>query len=336
MKSVFCTWGIRTGCAVDTAWRRIRTIFEISGAEFGYVLRGVSTADLFKANWSQIRRAEKIYCATIWQVFIVYIISFGSGAEIVYWVQGLVAEENYLKKKSRFRYFVLLCLEKAGFNFASSFIFVSEFMRDFYFRRYPSARGKRSLVIPCVSDLNASRDIQRIEDSYCYLGGMSAWQKFDVVVRIMNMVVDNNPGSTFYVATRDIQICESVLRAIASPRLLNVTSVCTLNGDEEVSRFLSGVEFGFLIRDDNLVNNVSSPIKLAEYLSCGVSVITTDALRSYADSVREAGYVIQPEVFLSSPAIDCFRYKGELAAIEVHRRLFSQSSVLAAVRGFLN
>ena len=59
--------------------------------------------------------------------------------------------------------------------------------------------------------------------------------------------------------------------------------------------FLSKMQYGFLIRDSIPINNVASPIKLAEYLSCGISVIISKSLYAYADLVKKynAGIVVE-------------------------------------------
>ena len=78
------------------------------------------------------------------------------------------------------------------------------------------------------------------------------------------------------------------------PYLSNYIQIFSTNDRDKISNLLSKMEFGLLLRDDLPVNNVSSPIKLAEYLSCDVNVIISDSIKSYAQLVSDsfAGYVL--------------------------------------------
>lgn len=335
MKFVFCLWGLPSGGAVDTAWRRLATLFEVAGADVDLSISGMSIYEFSRHNWKAMRSECCIVCATVWQVLLVKLFTLGSKVKIVYWVQGLVAEEAYLKNKSLVKLQFLKVFERVSFRFSCMYIYVSPFMQDFFSKRYPLSRKKKSLIVPCLSDLSPDLNVIRPTSSFCYLGGMAAWQKFDEVVRVMNGVVAMLPGATFNIATKDLDICKEFLNRLASPELLAVTTVRSLAKKSEIETFLSAQEFGFLIRDDNSINNVASPIKLAEYLSCGVNVITTEAVKSYVDLVRDAGYVINLSKKIDSGDGRCFKYKGAKVALDVFKKNFSQDSALAAVKNFL-
>lgn len=55
----------------------------------------------------------------------------------------------------------------------------------------------------------------------------------------------------------------------------------------EVDTVLSKCKFGFLIRDNNVINQVATPTKLANYLGNGVIPIFTDTIKAYADIADE-------------------------------------------------
>lgn len=334
MNFVFCLWGLPSGGAEDTAWRRLASLFSAAGAGVEFAVPGRSLSALFRCNWKALREEQYIVCATIWQILLVKLFTFGTNVKVVYWVQGLVAEESYLKNKSKVKLWILRFLERISFYFSSQYIYVSPFMQDFFAKRYPFCCKRQALVVPCISDLSCDLGADRAKNSFCYLGGMSIWQKFDSVVRIMNGVVASLPGVTFNVATKDIAVCEEILNRMASPELLAVTKLRSFSKKYEIESFLSAQEFGFLIRDDNSINNVASPIKLAEYLSCGVNVITTEAVKSYVDLVRDAGYVIDLSKQITER--DCgFVYKGSEVSLRVYKYHFSRMSAVEDVKGFL-
>ena len=45
-------------------------------------------------------------------------------------------------------------------------------------------------------------------------------------------------------------------------------------------------KYGFLLRRDNLVNNVATPTKMNSYLACGLIPIFTDAITDYKDQIN--------------------------------------------------
>ncbi|MEJ2527985.1 MAG: glycosyltransferase [Sulfurovaceae bacterium] len=54
----------------------------------------------------------------------------------------------------------------------------------------------------------------------------------------------------------------------------------------EVPHYLMAADIGIIVRDDNTVNKVSSPIKFSEYLSCGLPVIANDSVKLISDVLK--------------------------------------------------
>ncbi|MGI2095257.1 hypothetical protein ACRN96_22260 [Shewanella oncorhynchi] len=211
------------------------------------------------------------------------------GFKTLIWFQGAGSHESYLRHKSFFRFIILSFFEAYSLKRAHKIIFVSDFMKEFYEKTYPWVVGK-SVVHYCKSDFRYN-GTQKIANSYCYIGGASSWQKVDDMLSLFKMILKRNPAAKMYIATRDFSDFESKIIRLS---LESNIELCTLNGRDEINEFLSKMQFGFLLRDDIVVNNIASPIKLAEYLSCDVNVITTNALKSfYSDIISyKAGVVI--------------------------------------------
>jgi len=51
----------------------------------------------------------------------------------------------------------------------------------------------------------------------------------------------------------------------------------------EVPNYLNAADIGIIIRNDDIVNNVASPIKFSEYIACGLPVISTRAVNIITD-----------------------------------------------------
>ncbi|MDD2781653.1 hypothetical protein [Sulfuricurvum sp.] len=206
---------------------------------------------------------------------------------IYYWVQGIEAEESYMRNGSRIRKQIISILEKISLYFSTYQILVSPYMKTYLEAKHHSHLDN-SIIIPCTSDLHYNGS-PKIKDSFTYVGGMAVWQRFDVMLDMFNHIAQERPNAHFYVATGGIEHAKSLIATHLHSDYHNRISIRSIDSRSEMEEFLSTIEYGFLIRDDDPVNNVSSPIKLAEYLSCGVNVIISDVVTSYAPMVESYG-----------------------------------------------
>jgi hypothetical protein len=71
-----------------------------------------------------------------------------------------------------------------------------------------------------------------------------------------------------------------------------------------VHKFLQEGRLGFLIREDNLVNQVSFPIKFGEYLSAGLHVVSSDFNWAISDFIKSNGGGILIENHLIDKSVD--------------------------------
>ena len=214
--------------------------------------------------------------------------------KVYYWVQGVIPEESFLKHQSKIRYFVLSIIEYLALTISSKQIFVSDEMKIYLEMKYKKSYSK-SIVVPCVSEFKDDNSVKE-KDSFVYLGGMSAWQRVDRMLELFNDIVEySKPNAKLYIATLEKQQAEAYVQKYLSPKYHKNVKVLSIVNREEIPHFLSTKEFGFLIREESVVNYVSSPIKLAEYLSCGVNVIISESVKSYASIIEKNGAGIKVE-----------------------------------------
>jgi hypothetical protein len=55
---------------------------------------------------------------------------------------------------------------------------------------------------------------------------------------------------------------------------------------QDLNNELLKYKYGFLLRSDNLVNNVATPTKMNSYLACGLVPIFTDAITDYKNKIN--------------------------------------------------
>lgn len=79
------------------------------------------------------------------------------------------------------------------------------------------------------------------------------------------------------------------LKEIAMERKLSIDR-CAFKSclQNEISQYLSAADVAIIMREDIPTNNVASPIKIGEYLSCGLPIILTKGIGDYSEMVQKA------------------------------------------------
>ncbi|MDD9174895.1 hypothetical protein PVK63_09360 [Aliivibrio sp. S2TY2] len=228
--------------------------------------------------------------------------------KVTLWLQGSGAHESYQRRHSILRFFLLQLIDAVGLTLSHDIIFVSDHMEDVYIKQYPWLKDKTE-VLYCSSDLKyIKRD--KIENSFCYVGGLSTWQMIDDTLLFFNNLKKYNNACKIYIITRNV---DEVLAKISEREyfLLKNAVIKSIEDRLEMQNFLSAMQFGVLLREDNMINNVASPIKLAEYLSCDVNVITTTALTSFHENINQykCGYIMNEERSILSCNFSYIKYR---------------------------
>jgi len=253
---------------------------------------------------------------------------------IYYWVQGSVPEESYLRHKSKLKYYILSIFEYLSLTVASQNIFVSTYMQEYLEQKFHK-NFTNSIIVPCISEFSYDGSLKE-KDSFVYIGGMSAWQRVDKMLKMFNQILQYKPKARLYIATLDTAIAKEEVAKYLDPKDFGSVEVLSITNREKILFFLSTKEYGFLIREDIVVNNVSSPIKLAEYLSCGVNVIISDAVKSYAPMVEQqkAGISINIEDNIIEK-LKGFQH-STVNSLNVYQQYFSREEQLKSYTKLLN
>lgn len=273
-----------------------------------------------------------VFCINFWNVLIQKFLVFFRPARILYWVQGVSPEESFMRHKSYFRFYLLSFLEFFALKFANLHIFVSEYMKVFFEQKY-RLKFEDFQVIPCTSSLRFL-GLDKQKNLFVYVGGMSVWQRVDLALEFFHEFYKSDGTAVLKIITPDVKEAQAMLENF--PNLKNAVQIISGLKRPEIEELLNKAQFGFLIRDDNSVNNVSSPVKLAEYLSCDVQIITNDCIKSYSEKIKKfkAGYLLNNENRLDEPLIyhpeQSLRLYEEVFSTE---RLFGKYQNLLRKRG---
>jgi glycosyltransferase involved in cell wall biosynthesis len=157
-------------------------------------------------------------------------------------------------------------------------------------------------VIPCCVDteifkyVTKQRNIIRDElgiggrFTVLYSGSLNEWQLPEQMISIFKSIREKIDDSIFLIITTSAGQAEELLYWSGldrdSYRIISVPFT-------KISKYLMAGDIGLLIRENNEVNEVAFPIKLFEYIRCGVPVltsITSDARKIISD--YDAGFLL--------------------------------------------
>ncbi len=106
-----------------------------------------------------------------------------------------------------------------------------------------------------------------------YSGSSASWQKIESVFEFFVIAKKKFSNISFKIITYEIETFKEKAKKYLSlePNIL-IANVPTHKVKDELSK----CNFGILIRDNNIINNVASPLKFAEYLAAGLPVIVSE------------------------------------------------------------
>jgi hypothetical protein len=197
---------------------------------------------------------------------------------------------------------------------ASNLIAVSSPLVQYWKREYGYTADKH-VIIPCTLsgnvDLNGEdhgKDKLRI----VFSGGNGKWQSLDLLSQLLEPAFERNKNIELFLLTQTP--ADSIALKIKYPERVHVK---WLQKPEEVHALLRTCDYGWLVRENTVTNQVASPVKFAEYLAAGLSVVISENLGDFSSFVKdnECGVVIQGAILdtLEPISIEQRRRNQELA-----------------------
>ncbi len=124
----------------------------------------------------------------------------------------------------------------------------------------------------------------------CYSGGVSGWQRIEDIIHLFKLCVDADKRIKVLVLTNEVDKLGEIIRSVSLPesryKLISVAHA-------EIRKYLSAADLGVVLREDNVINNVASPIKIAEYLACGLPVVMTEGIGDYSNLLPREGLALK-------------------------------------------
>lgn len=213
--------------------------------------------------------------------------------KIIMWCQGIEPEESYMIHKSKIRFWILSKMEKFVLKHSIFVFFVSNAMLEHYQKKYKIDFKENYYCMPCMNtNIQESTFFTKGKYSYnkfVYVGSMAIWQKFEDVAKCYKKIEEldiNDPK--LYVYTKEKEEAERILK---ENKIYNY--VIDYVKPSELPKILSDKKYGFILREDNIVNNVATPTKISTYLSCGLIPIYSSCLKDFESIAQNLKYVIR-------------------------------------------
>jgi len=190
--------------------------------------------------------------------------------------RALISEVSYMRHSSLSRKVILSTFEAFAFICSRNVSCVSNNLKRELHKRFYQ---KKIDVIPCCISIEevlvTKYPMDKDKNSFVYIGSISAWQMFEESLCFYSKL--NLEGKSLTVFTRDVEEAENLL----SKHSIDAE---VISADREVVfEKLKRFSFGFVMRNDSLVNRTASPIKFMEYAANGVIPITTSHVGDYSN-----------------------------------------------------
>jgi len=276
-----------------------------------------------------LRNSGIIYIHSIAKIpsILIHLIRLKNQVPFALDLHGVMVEELKLSREF-IRSFLFTRIESWCFKHTSLNIYVSEVMRTHFRTKYPEFKGEDLIFATNSNNQSAVGSRQsatcNLQPATCnpddviflYAGNCQKWQNIDLMLDVMLSL--NNPRYKFLILSGQKKHFEKLIRHKNFPAgKIEVISV----RPEELQSYYELAHYGFILRDDILVNRVANPTKLAEYLQFGI--IPVVKLVDIGDYARfEYDYILYEE--LNNGLLPRKSQKNRDIYVEISRKFGSQ------------
>lgn len=280
-------------------------IGELLGAEIKSPYRLISQGD----------RIAEIYTRSVLDFLYVYFLRllFRSKCRLGHDFRGLVSEESYLRNSSLMRRTLLRLLERFAYYKADRLFTISKnmsvYLRSHYFERNievtPCLVSKKDIVLRKLN-----RNARKI--SFVYVGSMSRWQCFARACQLYKSL--DILDKSFVVVTKEVDRASKIIRSYS-------ISARVVSGDKsKVFEELDAADFGFVLRDNSLINRTASPIKFLEYTARGVIPIMTNHVGDYSNEFGKIALLVDDDCTQLEKARICMLMQQPSILTSLHEK----------------
>lgn len=240
---------------------------------------------------SYLLKAEYIYVHSIFNFFrIIHLFPLLLKKKIILDLHGVVPEEmeyesTFLKSK------LFTFIELLAVMCSKRIICVTDAMKVYIEKKYFYLNKKSYLVLPIINELDDNIDINllnKIQTKYgindldiviIYVGNIQKWQNIDLMMKLVkkNEYVNN---LKYIFLTNEVKEMKSLAKSYDI--IVDKNIYIETAAKNELATYYSLSNYGLILRDEHILNKVSNPTKLSEYLNFGIiPIVLYDDIGDY-------------------------------------------------------
>lgn len=197
--------------------------------------------------------------------------------------RGLPVEESLMAHPTGIIHSINRKIKKISIEYAKDhcdmYNFVTNAMREYDLLHYKYSKNIPYTVIPTLYraetiDENELNRIKNRENYHSdqfiitYVGSVAAWQSTKQLIDVIYKIGNENSFVRFFILTNG-----SMTEFESFPLELRKRIVIKSVPHNEMKYYLQISNIGIVIRDNNIVNKVAAPTKIAEYLTSGMKIL---------------------------------------------------------------
>jgi len=139
-------------------------------------------------------------------------------------------------------------------------------------------------VLPTQEQRNRKRqamDFKPNDVVLLYAGSTAGWQSFSLMQNFLTQQFESNPCVKALFLSNESSELTTLKNSFPGKVFVRWCK------PEEVPEYMSVADYGILIRENTVTNQVAAPVKFAEYLACGLKVIISDCIGDYPVFVKQ-------------------------------------------------
>lgn len=226
-----------------------------------------------------------IHVRSYWAMIPVLLMKVFKRYKIIWDPRGLLPQEYIMrfgKLKGGAAYLFFLIVESCAVKFADAIVVVSNNFKLYIQSKYPKVECDKLHVIRTFSAAPSRLSNNRSSNlSFVYSGSIEAWQCIKQVKDFFHNI-NHLESCTLTILTKDVEKAICLFNGCS-----NVT-VKSLQPDE-LTEEIAKYSFAIIFRDDDIINHVAAPIKVADYIKARVPIITNGNVGDYSQALSEFG-----------------------------------------------
>lgn len=186
-------------------------------------------------------------------------------------IHGVLVEELKYNNAPKWKIRLYTIIEAIIAKYSYKMICVTEQMREYYIHKY-SITSNKVIILPIFSqnvDLQVIKDKKYNMKNVIYAGNLDKWQKIDEMLELAS----SHSQFNYQFLVSDIKKFKIKIK---KNNFNNINIAYDSVPKDAVIAYYKKSSFGFVIRDNNILNKVSCPTKLVEYICNGIIPIMND------------------------------------------------------------